>query len=278
MTVGMVGLGLIGGSIVKSVRKYTDSIILGADLDSQTLEKAISDGMLDGKLTILNMGGCDVIMVAIPPRATARWIDENASYLCGTTLIDLCGVKRYICDIARPLAEKYGFTFVGGHPMAGKEVSGYENADADLFKNASMILTPEGVCEEKVATLRELFLTLGFGRVTLSTPDEHDNIISYTSQLAHIASNAYIKSPSAQKQMGFSAGSYKDLTRVAKLDASLWTELFACNRDYVTHELKVLIDNLNEYLSALESEDDELLQKLLQKGRELKLSADGIKQ
>ncbi len=274
MTVGVVGLGLIGGSIVKSVRKYTNSIIFGADLDKTTLEKAISQGTLDGELTALNMKACDLVMVAIPPKATAAWIEKNAENLCGTTLVDLCGVKRYICDTAEPLAEKYGFSFVGGHPMAGKEVSGYENADADLFKNASMILTPGSCDKDKVSWLSEFFLSLGFGRVTLSTPEEHDEIISYTSQLAHIASNAYIKSPSAQRQMGFSAGSYKDLTRVAKLDASLWTELFSCNRDYVTAELKVLIENLNEYLAALESGDDELLCELLQKGRELKLSAD----
>lgn len=274
MTVGVVGLGLIGGSVVKSVREYTQSIIFGTDLDGITLEKAISEGTLDGKLTTDNMSNCDIVMVAIPPLATKRWIEENAPSLGGTTLVDLCGVKRFICDAARPLAEKHGFCFVGGHPMAGKEVSGYENASADLFKNASMILTPQDVSDEKVAWLSDFFRSLGFGRVTISTPEEHDSIISYTSQLAHIASNAYIKSPSAQKQMGFSAGSYKDLTRVAKLDAKLWTELFACNRDYVTEELRVLIANLNEYLAALETNDDKLLQELLQKGRDLKLSAD----
>ncbi len=274
MTVGVVGLGLIGGSIVKSVRKYTDSIIFGTDLDENTLEKAISEGTLDGELTQENMSDCDIVMVAIPPIATKKWIEANAKNLKGTTLVDLCGVKRFICNVATPLSKEYGFTFVGGHPMAGKEVSGYENASADLFNNASMILTPEDVSDEKVEWLKSFFLSLGFGRVTLSSSDEHDAIISYTSQLAHIASNAYIKSPSAQKQMGFSAGSYKDLTRVAKLDASLWTELFSCNRDYVTDELRVLIKNLNEYLQALEAQDDELLYQLLQKGRELKLSAD----
>ncbi len=274
MTVGVVGLGLIGGSIVKSARKYTESIIFGTDLDKNTLEKAISEGTLNGELTPQNMGDCDIVMVAIPPVATKKWIEANAENLTGTTLVDLCGVKRFICDVAQPLAKKHGFTFVGGHPMAGKEVSGYENASADLFNNASMILTPEDVSDEKVEWLKSFFLSLGFGRVTLSTPDEHDAIISYTSQLAHIASNAYIKSPSAQRQMGFSAGSYKDLTRVAKLDAELWTELFSCNRDYVTDELRVLIENLNEYLQALEAHDDKILRQLLQKGRELKLSAD----
>ncbi len=275
MTVGMVGLGLIGGSIVKSVRKYTDSIIFGTDLDKKTLEIAIKEGTLNGELTSENMRDCDIVMVAIPPTATKKWIEANAKKLKGTTLVDLCGVKRFICDAALPLSKEHGFCFVGGHPMAGKEVSGYENASAELFKNASMILTPEDVCEDKINRLKEFFISLGFGRVTLSTPDEHDAIISYTSQLAHIASNAYIKSPSAQRQMGFSAGSYKDLTRVAKLDAKLWTELFSCNRDYVTEELRVLIGNLNEYLSALESGDDRLLEELLQKGRDLKLSADG---
>ncbi len=273
MTVGVVGLGLIGGSIVKSVRKYTDSIILATDLDENTLNGAIGEGAVDGALTESRFSQCDIIMIAIPPVATKKWIEHNAPFLSGRVIVDLCGVKRYICDTARPLAEKYGFRFVGGHPMAGKEVSGYENASAELFKGASMILTPEDADPAALDMLKEFFLSLGFGRITVSTPEEHDAIISYTSQLAHIASNAYIKSPSAQKQMGFSAGSYKDLTRVAKLDAKLWTELFACNRDFVTEELKILIANLNEYLSALEAGDDELLQKLLQEGRDLKLSA-----
>lgn len=275
-TIGVVGLGLIGGSFVKSIRKYTDCIIFGADLDEKTVEKAIDEKMLDGFLNDEKICECDLLLVAIPPFATVEWIKEKAHLIKGT-LVDLCGVKKYICDIATPLAEKFGFEFVGGHPMAGKEVSGYENATSELFLNASMILTPEVFNAKTLDMLKDFFLSLRFKRVTLSDPIEHDEIISYTSQLCHIASNAYIKSPSAQKQMGFSAGSYKDLTRVAKLDARLWTELFSCNRENLTSELKILIENLNEYLLALEEKDDQKLKLLLEEGTRLKLSADSEK-
>lgn len=280
--VGIVGLGLIGGSMAKAIREsihggnqsYVDKIY-ASDLNGEVLDRAISEGVVDGRLAD-NFGECKLVMIAIPPRACINWLEQNADKLTGCVLIDLCGVKKSIHDVAQPLSQKYGFVYIGGHPMAGKEVAGYESSDANLYKNAPMILTPdEGTAQDLIDTVGKFFLSIGFGRITLTTLKTHDDIIAYTSQLAHVASSAYIKSPTAQLQAGFSAGSYRDLTRVAKLDENMWTELFMYNREPLIKEVKLLIDNLSDYLEVLESGDETKLRELLKRGRELKESAGG---
>ncbi len=276
MTVGIVGLGIIGGSMAKSIKARTHDTVLGIDLDEETMNMAKMSGSIDGVLTDDMIPACDIVMIAIAPLSVLKWLEEKSRLLKGRIFIDLCGVKRHIGKEISKTAKEVGFMYVGGHPMAGKEVSGFANASADLFKGASMILVPDE--RSDIITLDRLkayFLSIGFEKITFSTPDEHDRIISYTSQLAHITSSAYIKSPTAQRHMGFSAGSYKDMTRVAKLDETLWTELFLENSDYLTEELRLLINNLSDYLNALEKRDPETIKALLKKGKELKLTAGG---
>ncbi|MBE6949643.1 MAG: prephenate dehydrogenase/arogenate dehydrogenase family protein [Ruminococcaceae bacterium] len=276
MKIGIVGLGLIGGSLAKCIKRYTDNQVLGIDINEESMTMAHMSGAIDGELTAENMSDCRLIMIAIPPVALVKWVEDNAKNMKGTLLIDMCGVKRSICDKLHAVAAENGFSYLGGHPMAGREVSGFANATVDLFKGASMILTPDERTDILMLDLaKHLFMAIGFDSITFTTPDEHDRIIAYTSQLAHITSSAYIKSPTAQKHMGFSAGSYRDLTRVAKLDEKLWTELFLENSDYLTGELRQLVDNLNEYLTALEAKDADKLVRLLRDGRELKLTAGG---
>lgn len=280
--VGVVGLGLIGGSMAKAVREsisggrqsYIDKIY-ASDLSGEVVDRAITERVIDGRLAD-NFSECKLVMIAIPPKACINWIKENAGKLTGCTLVDLCGVKKSIHDEAYPLSKEYGFTYVGGHPMAGREVAGYENSSAGLFENASMILTPdEDTDDELIADLGRFYKSLGFSKITLTTLEEHDRIIAYTSQLAHITSSAYIKSETAQHQSGFSAGSYRDLTRVARLDENMWTELFMYNREPLAAELEVLIDNLNDFLDVLKNGDSDSLRYLLKRGRELKESAGG---
>lgn len=281
--VGIIGLGLIGGSMAKAVREYIGRTpegyaerIFGTDLNKSYVKRALDEGIIDGELTDDKFADCKLVMVAIPPRAAARWIKENAKKLTGSVLVDLCGVKRYICDIARPLAIEHEFTFVGGHPMAGKEVGGYENSSTSLFKGAAMILTPESEIDgELIMELGGFYKAIGFGRVTVCSAERHDEVIAYTSQLAHIASSAYIKSPTAQNHRGFSAGSYKDLTRVARLDENMWTELFMANREPLINELELLIKNLCDYRDVLAEGNEDTLREMLKKGRELKESAGG---
>lgn len=276
MIIGIVGLGLIGGSMAKSIKARTDDMVLGIDLNEETMSLAKMSGSIDGVLTDDKLSSCDIVMIAVSPVALIKWVEEKASLLKGTILIDLCGVKRHLGKKIMGKAAENGFSYIGCHPMAGKEVSGFKNSNANLFNGASMIvITDEHSDIMTLDMLKTYFLKIGFEKITFSTPDEHDMIIAYTSQLAHITSSAYIKSPTAQKHMGFSAGSYKDMTRVAKLDENLWTELFLDNSDYLVDELKTLIGNLSDYLTALENKDENVLRELLRKGKELKLTAGG---
>ena len=273
-SVGIVGLGLIGGSMARSIKKHTIATVYGYDLDPEAMALATDAGAIDAPLTRETLQECDILLIAIAPRSLVKWVEDHADAIPTTTiLVDLCGVKRYIYKHIAPLARENGFLYVGGHPMAGKEVSGFANSDRELYRDASMILCPdESADEESIDTLKAFFLSLGFGEIVFSTPEEHDRIIAYTSQLAHAASSAYIKSPTSRQRMGFTAGSYKDMTRVARLDPEMWTQLFMVNRDHMIDELQELVDNLTGYLDALKADDPELLKKLLEEGRDLKVT------
>ncbi len=277
MTVGIVGLGLIGGSMAKSIKARTSHTVYGIDINSETMLLARLCGAIDGTLDDEKLAECDIILLALLPGVAIEWTRANAEKIPKkATLVDLCGVKRTVCAALAPIAMQHGFSYIGGHPMAGREVSGFVNSHADLFDGASMILTPDSRSSPTMLeTLKNFFLDIGFGHITYTTPEEHDRIIALTSQLAHIVSNAYVKSPEAQKRRGFSAGSFKDLTRVARLDEDMWTELFLANTDNLIYQLEFLIKSLGEYLDALRAGDAERLRGLLRDGRLMKASAGG---
>lgn len=277
MKIGIVGLGLIGGSMAKSIVSRTGHTVYGIDLDQETMMLARMCGAINGPLTSESLPECDIILLAIRPGAAIRWVEENAQQIdWHTIVVDLCGVKRVVVDAIAPIADQYGFAYIGGHPMAGRERSGFTSATENLYDGASMILTPDHRTDMKLLdTLKNFFLDVGFAQLTFSTPEEHDRIIAFTSQLAHIVSSAYVKSPEAQRRRGFSAGSFRDMTRVARLDEDMWTELFLADADYLTGELDVLIAHLTEYAETLKSGDAKRLRALLKEGRECKAKAGG---
>ena len=277
MNVGIVGLGLIGGSMAKAVKNRTAHTVYGADLDKETMAMSRMSGAIDGPLTEENLPRCDLIMIAIRPGAAIGWVKANA-HLIGkeAVLVDLCGVKREVVKAIAPIAAEHGFAYIGGHPMAGRERSGFTAATEDLYVGASMILTPDSRTDMALLEkLKHFFLDVGFASLTFSDPEEHDRIIAHTSQLAHIVSSAYVKSPEAQRRRGFSAGSFRDMTRVARLDEDMWTELMLADADYLTKELGILIDNIAAYRDALERRDAQKLRSLLKEGREAKATAGG---
>lgn len=277
MTVGIVGLGLIGGSMAKSIKARTAHTVLGCDLESETMMLARMCGAIDAPLTEENLASCDLLLVAIRPAAAVEWVRAHAAHIAKSAiLVDLCGVKRAVVREIAPIAERHGFAYIGGHPMAGRERGGFTSATDSLFVGASMILTPDERTDMALLeTLKAFFLDIGFANLTFSDPTEHDRIIAFTSQLAHIVSSAYVKSPEAQRRRGFSAGSFQDMTRVARLDEEMWTELFLDDADYLTHELEVLITHLSEYADALNDKDADRLRALLRDGREKKATAGG---
>lgn len=277
MNIGIVGLGLMGGSMAKSIKTKTGHVVFGGDINSETILMAKLSGAIDDELTDESLRVCDIIFLALRPGIALKWLKENASKIGKeATVVDFCGVKRPICPEMREIADQNGFMYIGGHPMAGKERGGFKNSTPDLYVGASMILTPDkATLPETLEMLGNLFDDVGFSKIVYSNPEEHDRIIAYTSQLAHIVSSAYIKSPEAQRQRGFSAGSFRDMTRVAYLDEDMWTELFMYNTDHLTKELDILIDNLVKYRDALENSDKDMLHALLKEGRECKIEAGG---
>ncbi len=276
MTVGVVGLGLIGGSLAKAFKKYTSHRVLGYDLDKAVTQYAQLTGTIDGVVDAESIAQCELILLAVYPRATVAYLTEVAGAIApGTVVIDCGGIKRSICEQCRPLAKEYGWIFIGGHPMAGLHHSGIKYANAELYAGASMILTPENT--EDIVLLEKVtgwIKSIGFASVTVTTPEKHDEIIAFTSQLAHVVSNAYVKSPRAAVHRGFSAGSYRDLTRVARLNESMWTELFLENRENLVAEIDHIVRSLKEYQTALEQGDAETLKTLLKDGSDRKERID----
>ncbi len=276
MNIGIVGLGLIGGSLAKAFKKNTKHKIFGFDIDTATTQYAAMAGDIDETLTDENINHCDYIFLSVYPAATIEFVEQKAELIRkNAVVIDCGGIKRSICNACTPIAQQYGFTFIGGHPMAGLHHSGYKFATADLFDGASMILTPENTDNiQLLEQVTNLIKSAGFNSVTVTTPEQHDKIIAFTSQLAHIVSNAYVKSPQAEAHRGFSAGSYKDLTRVARLNEKMWTELFLQNKDNLLFEIDNIISSLSEYKTALESNDATMLSKLLKDGSNRKKRID----
>lgn len=275
MRAGIVGLGLIGGSFAKaySVAGHT---VCAFDTDKTVLSFAMLSNAVQEELTDDNLKDCDIILICVYPEAALRFMEEKGPLFGDKpVVIDCCGTKRNIVDKGRELAKKYNFTYVGGHPMAGTQFSGFKYAKEDLYFGAPMVLIPEKnddiIFLDK---LTQLLSPAGFARFTVTTPETHDRVIAFTSQLAHVVSNAYVKSPSAKIHSGLSAGSYRDLTRVAWLNPEMWTQLFLDNDDYLIEEIDILMDHLREYREALKDRDRERLIKLLDDGRRIKEEVD----
>lgn len=276
MEIGIIGLGLIGGSLAKAISQNTDHTVYGFDRSDQVVKKAVLVDAIEQPLTDKLLPQCDIVIVALYPQASIDYVKSHASlFKKDAIVVDCCGVKGIVCDQLIPLAEENGFLFIGGHPMAGLEHSGFTYAKKSLFNNASMIFTPTKGPIESISKLKDLFTAIGFTNIQIATPEEHDKNIAFTSQLAHVVSNAYIKSPTAMVHAGFSAGSYKDLTRVAKLNEDMWTELFLENPENLVQEIDTLIENLQQYSDAIKANDSKTLRELLKDGREKKALIDG---
>lgn len=260
--IGIVGLGLIGGSLAKATKECTGNIVYGLDIDQKTMESALKEGTIDQILDRNMVSKMDLTILALRPGIAVKFVEENPEIK--GILIDFCGVKTAVSDKILPLSKANGFTYIGGHPMSGKEVGGYENSKADLFKESSMILVPH---ENSVPKwVEEYFKGVGFETIIISDDITHDRIIAYTSQLAHIVSNAFVKSETASEHAGYSADSLKDLTRVATLDADMWTELFLINKENLSEEIDFLLEELRKYKNAIDSENEKELKKLLIEG------------
>lgn len=271
MNIAVVGLGIIGGSFCKAIKKYTNHYVIGINRTEATLQKALSVGAIDEIGTVQSLEKADLIILCMYPQADIDFVKKNGSYIKkGAILTDASGIKSAICPKLCELSQKFGFVFVGSHPMAGKEKNGFDVSDADLYQNASYIITPCGAEQKYVDILSDFAKSIGFSIIKISTPEEHDRMIAFTSQLPHVLACSYVLSPSCPNHKGFSAGSYRDVSRVANINSKLWSELFLENKEPLVKELDILIDNITEIIKAIKAEDKQALTDLLEKGHKVK--------
>lgn len=277
MKIGIVGLGLIGGSAAKAYKNNGSHTVYAYDTDTSMLDFAKMTKIVDETLTEQNIHECELIIIALYPEAAIEYMKKIAPHVSrDAVVIDFCGTKRAVCEVGFELAKKYGYLFIGGHPMAGTQYSGFANSRDNLFYGAGMVIVPPEFDDiEMLERVKSLLAPLGFGKFSATTAEKHDELIAFTSEMPHIVSNAFIKSPTSREHFGFSAGSYRDMTRVAWLNPTMWTELFLENRDNLIKEMDVLIEELGKYRDALADNDGGTLFALLDEGRKIKSEVDG---
>ena len=253
------------------MKKYKYHTVTGCDLNHDIENAALRDVALDNVFDG-NYKGYDLVIIALFPEASEKFLEDHAHEIeKGTLITDVCGIKGDFSDRMKKISESNGLRYVGIHPMAGKEFGGYYNSTADLFLKANFIVAPFADSSEKdIEMLTSVAKEIGAGKIVVTSPENHDKMIAYTSQLAHIVSSAYVKSPELSLECGFSGGSFQDMTRIATMNEKMWTDLFMQNRENLQYELDTLIANLNKYSEALKRGDSEKLRSLIAEGRELK--------
>lgn len=272
MKILVVGLGLIGGSLCKAFKTYTKHFIMGCDNNPTVTRQAIELNSIDKVAAEDDFKNADITIICLHPDVARTFIESNISkFTKGSILCDVCGIKGKFTEDMSKLSAEHGIKYVGTHPMAGKEHFGFEYSDSELFINANFIVTPlEDTDRTAVNTVIELMKSVGFGKIIETSPYQHDRMIAYTSQLAHIVSSSYVKSPSIKTENGFSGGSFQDMTRVATMNESMWANLFLANKNCLLEELDNLISNLTDYRNALAEENKPGLISLIRDGREIK--------
>ena len=274
MNICIAGLGLIGGSFAKAISQKTNHFCMGIDTNANSCQKALDDGAIKQVITPEQLSLADLVILALQPKTLVKFFKTNAKYLKkGAIVFDTCGVKQAVLNELVPVAQQYGIKFVGAHPMAGREFSGYDYSLATLFDKASFIVTTDHADQTAVDVVCDLAQQIGFANVTVTNADHHDRVIAYTSQLAHIVSNSYCKSETINQKEGFCAGSFADMTRVGKLDVNLWTELFLSNPTHLGNELGNLITKLAEFKVAIDNKDEKTLFELLKEGNDIKVKS-----
>lgn len=273
MNIAVIGLGIIGGSFCKAIKKYTDHYVIGINRTPETAQKALNVGAIDEIGSPEALSKADLVILTMYPQADIDYIRKNGCYIKKSAVVtDASGIKSAICPLLKELAQKYGFVFVGSHPMAGKEKNGFDVSDSELYKGASFIITPCGAEQKYVDMLSDFAKSIGFEMIKITTPEEHDRMIAFTSQLPHVLACAYVLSPCCPNHKGFSAGSYRDVSRVANINSRLWSELFLENKEPLVKELDILVENITKISDAIKSENTGELADLLEQGHKVKES------
>ncbi len=271
MNIVVVGLGIIGGSYCKAIKKYTSHFVIGIDNDEKTLISALRSGAIDEGGNELSLSKADLVIISLYPKQAINYLRENAKYINPKAIVtDTAGIKIALVKEFKEISNQYGFTFIGSHPMAGKETNGFVSSDSDLFIGASFIIVPVDSKKEHISFLSNFAYKIGFSTVKITTPTKHDEMIAYTSQLPHVLACAYVLNDKCKDHRGFSAGSYKDVSRVANINSKLWSELFLENSDILSDEIETLINSLKELKQSIDEDDQSKLESLLDQGKKNK--------
>lgn len=266
MKVAIIGLGLIGGSIARRLRGFHDCAIAAYNRTPQTLLLAKQDGVIDEGSSDAGevMDGADLIILCLYPKLNVDFVRDNLSHIkSGAVITDVSGVKGFMIDeLSKILPDDVDF--IGAHPMAGREVGGYQSSTDTLFNKASFLITPTKKNKpENVALIRELAEYIGCKHVVTTTPEEHDAVIAYTSQLMHVVAVALCDNPMIERSTFFSAGSLRDCTRVAKINEVMWSELFVENKTELVKRIREMEASLEKMAVATENGDRDELEKIM---------------
>jgi prephenate dehydrogenase len=288
LTYGIVGLGIMGGSIAKAIRQNilwqngSKGQILACNRSTACLSQATAEGIVDGIYTSDEVQDmlplCDVLFICLYPHATLDFIRDNKEYFkSGSIITDISGVKG-IFEKAMPEILRPDVDFIIGHPMAGGEKEGYAHSSAQFFVNHNYILIPQSYNKpENLDVMRNLITLMGFTRITETTCDIHDYKIGFTSQLCHVIASALVESAQDEGITAFGGGSFEDLTRIAMINAPLWTELFISNKEKLVQHIDNFQKMMTEFRTAIQTEDASALKALLEDTREKRMKMGSIR-
>lgn len=291
ITYGIIGLGLMGGTIAKSLRKNVLSEnksenqcakIIALDKNKESLENAFSEKIIDSYFlpeeTKKMLLQCDVVFICLYPHATLDFLLQNKeNFKSGSIITDISGVKG-IFEKKLPSLLRSDVDFIIGHPMAGGEKEGYSSSNSSFFNGRNYILIPENFNKkENLDFFKKLIYKMGFSKITETTAGDHDYKIGFTSQLCHVIASALVESAPDEKITAFGGGSFEDLTRIAMINAPLWTELFISNKEKLTVHIENFITRMNEFKNLIQKEDKTALENLLKDVREKRSLMGGTK-
>ncbi len=288
LTYGIVGLGIMGGSIAKAIRENilcqsgSTGKIYVCNRSTACLTQAINEGVADKAFTANEydkmLPECDFVYVCLYPHATIDFMIENKEFFkSGAIVTDISGVKG-IFEKSLPSILRSDVDFIIGHPMAGGEKEGYVNSTAKMFINHNYILCPlESNKAENLDLMRDFICAIGFTRITETTCDIHDFKIGFTSQLCHVIACSLVDSAKDEQITAFGGGSFEDLTRIAMINAPLWTELFISNKEKLVSHIENFENEINKFKTAIQTEDKETLMNLMEESREKRIKMGSIR-
>lgn len=272
--IAIIGLGIIGGSMAYALHGFKNAVIYGCDINPDTCQKALERGAVNfvTNQASLAIDGADLVIICTYPECIINTIRENRSvFKSGAVITDVCGVKTKLAHEINKILPN-GCEYVGGHPMAGKETDGFDSAAPELFGMCGFIVTPTvSSTPHGIKLIKDMAKFIGATRITESTPEEHDSVIAYTSDLMHVSASCLCLDYNKKMNRAYTAGAFRDCTRIANINPELWTQLFLENRTFLLDEINRYLNSLTKMRDAINAQNSDELLRLLSVVKENKL-------